>query len=80
MALREDYRALMEKRLNEWQVQTERVKGGAAQIEHLKAQFEKNLHTLRAAQAGAWEYFSKLKNANMFGRDSRLSWITRGER
>lgn len=65
MALRDDYQALMEKQLNEWKAQTERFKAGAEEIEaHTKAQFEKNLETLRAAQAGAWDNFSKLKNAN----------------
>jgi hypothetical protein len=65
MALREDYQTLMEKQLNEWKVQTERFKAGAEQIEaQTKIQYEKNLETLRAAQADAWENFSKLKNAN----------------
>jgi hypothetical protein len=65
MALREDYQTLMEKQLNEWKVQTERFKAGAEKIEaHTKIQYEKNLETLRATQADAWENFSKLKNAN----------------
>jgi hypothetical protein len=65
MALRDDYQSLMEKQLHEWKAQTERFKAGAEQIEaHIKVQYEKNLETLRVAQADAWENFSKLKNAN----------------
>jgi hypothetical protein len=65
MALRDDYQTLMEKQLNEWKVQTERFKAGAEQIAaHTKVQYEKNLETLRATQADAWDSFSKLKNAN----------------
>ena len=65
MALREDYQTLMEKQLNEWKVQIERFKAGAEQVEaRTKVQYEKNLETLRATQADAWESFSKLKNAN----------------
>jgi hypothetical protein len=65
MTLREDYQALMEKQLNEWKVHTERFKAAAEQIEaNTKVQYEKNLETLRATQADAWENFSKLKNAN----------------
>jgi hypothetical protein len=65
MALREEYQTLMEKQLNEWKVQTERFKSGAEKIEaHTKAQYEKNLETLRAAQADAWENFAKLKSAS----------------
>jgi hypothetical protein len=65
MAVRDDYQALMEKQLNEWKAQTERFKSKAEEIEaHTKVQFEKNLETLRAAQASAWDNFSKLKNAN----------------
>jgi|HubBroStandDraft_6_1064221.scaffolds.fasta_scaffold251365_2 hypothetical protein len=65
MGTREDYQALMEKQLNEWKAQTERFKAGVAQIEaHAKAQYEKNLETLRAKQAEAWENFYTLKSAN----------------
>jgi hypothetical protein len=65
MGLREDYQALMEKQLNEWKAQGEHLKAGAAQMEaHVKVQYEKNLETLRAAQAEAWDYFHKMKDAN----------------
>ena len=65
MALREDYQTLMEKQLNEGKAQTEHFKAGAEQIEaRTKAQYQNNLETLRAAQADAWESFTKLKNAN----------------
>ena len=65
MALREDYQTLMEKQLNEWKAQTDHFKAAADQIEaRTKVQYERNLETLRAAQADAWESFSKLKNAN----------------
>jgi hypothetical protein len=65
MGLREDYQATMEKQLNEWKAQTERFKAGAEQIEaHAKLQYEKQLETLRATQADAWENFGKLKSAN----------------
>jgi hypothetical protein len=65
MGMREDYQALMERQLNAWKAQTESFKASAAQIEaHTKAQFEKNLETLRAKQTEAWEYFYKLKGAN----------------
>ena len=65
MGTREDYQALMEKQLNAWKAQTESFKATAEKIEeHTKAQFEKNLETLRAKQAEAWEYFHKLKGAN----------------
>ncbi len=65
MGIREDYQALMEKQLNAWKAQTESFKASAEQIgEHAKAQYEKNLETLRAKQTEAWEYFHKLKGAN----------------
>jgi hypothetical protein len=65
MGLREEYQALMEKQLNEWQAQTERFKAGAEQIEsHAKVQYKKNLERLSAAKANAWENFNKLKTAN----------------
>jgi predicted nuclease with TOPRIM domain len=65
MELREDYQTLMEKQLNEWKAQTERFKAGAEQIAaQNKAQYDKNLETLRATQADAWENFNKLKRAN----------------
>jgi hypothetical protein len=65
MALREEYQTLMEKQLNEWKVQTERFKTGTEQLEaHAKIQYEKNLETLRARQADAWENFAKLKGAS----------------
>lgn len=65
MELREDYQRLMEKQLNEWKAQTERFKAEAEQIgAHTKAQYEKNLETLRVTQADAWVTFSKLKTAN----------------
>jgi vacuolar-type H+-ATPase subunit I/STV1 len=65
MGLREEYQALMEKQLNEWKAQTERLKADAEQIQaHAKLQYEKHLESLRAAQARAWEDFNKLKGAN----------------
>jgi hypothetical protein len=65
MGLREEYQTLMGKQLNEWTAQTERFKAGAAQIEaHSKVEYEKQLETLRATQAAAWENFNKLKSAN----------------
>jgi hypothetical protein len=65
MGTREDYQVLMEKQLNEWKAQTEGLKAGAAQMEaQAKAQYEKNLESLRAKQEEAWENFYKLKNAS----------------
>ncbi len=65
MSMREDYQALMEKQLNEWKAQAERLKAGAGQFEaQAKAQFDKNLELLRTKQAEAWEHFHKLKDAN----------------
>jgi hypothetical protein len=65
MGIREDYQALMEKQLNEWKAQTERLKAGAGQMEaQAKAQYEKNLDLLHAKQEQAWENFYKLKNAS----------------
>jgi hypothetical protein len=65
MGIREDYQALMEKQLNAWKAQTESFKATAEHIgEHAKAQYEKNLETLRTKQTEAWEYFHKLKDAN----------------
>ena len=65
MGMREDYQALMEKQLNEWKVQAERFKAGAAQVEaQAKAQFDRNLELLRSKQAEAWEHFHQLKQAN----------------
>jgi hypothetical protein len=64
MGLREDYQALIEKQLNEWQAQTERFKAGAERMEaDAKVQYEKNLEQLRATQAQAWDHFHKLKGA-----------------
>jgi hypothetical protein len=65
MELREDYQKLMQKQLNEWKAQTERFKADAEKIEaQNKAQYEKNLETLRAMQTVALENFNKLKSAN----------------
>jgi hypothetical protein len=65
MTLRDDYQALMEKQLNEWKAQTERLKVGAAQVEaSLRAQYDANLESLRQHQAAAWDNFGKLKSAN----------------
>jgi len=65
MGPREEYQVQMEKQLNDWKVQTERFKAGAEQIEaSAKAQYEKQLEALRAAQTEAWEDFYKLKGAN----------------
>jgi hypothetical protein len=64
MEPRENYQTQMEKQLNEWKAQTERFKAGAEQIEaNSKAQYDKQLEKLRAAQADAWENFYKLKGA-----------------
>jgi len=65
MGMREDYQALMEKQLNEWKVQSERLKAGAEQFQaQAKAQYETGLEVLRARQVEAWEHFYKLKGAN----------------
>ena len=65
MGIREDYQTAMEKQLNEWKAQTERFKAGAKQIEaSTKIQYEKQLESLRAAQADAWENFNKLRGAS----------------
>ena len=65
MGMREDYQARMEKQLNEWKVQTERLKAGAEHFEaQAKLQFDKNLALLRAKQTEAWDHFDKLKVAN----------------
>jgi hypothetical protein len=65
MEPREEYQVQMEKQLNEWKVQTERFKADAEKIEaSAKAQYEKQLEALRAAQTEAWEDFYKLKGAN----------------
>jgi hypothetical protein len=65
MGIREDYQTAMEKQLNEWKAQTERFKAGAEQIEaSTKIQYEKQLESLRAAQADAWENFNKLRGAS----------------
>jgi hypothetical protein len=65
MGLKEDYQALIEKQLNEWKAQTDRLKASAAQLEaHAKVQYEKHLEALRATQAQAWENFHKLKGVN----------------
>jgi predicted nuclease with TOPRIM domain len=65
MGMREDYQALMEKQLQEWKAQTERLRSGAEQIEaQAKAQFDRNLELLRSKQAEAWEHFHQMKVAN----------------
>lgn len=65
MGLREDYQALFEKQLKEWQAQAEQFKATAAQVEaSARAQFEKNLELLRTTQAQAWENFHKFKQAH----------------
>jgi hypothetical protein len=65
MELREDYQMQMEKQLNEWKAQTERFKASADQIAaNSKAQYDKQLESLRAAQTNAWENFYKLKDAS----------------
>ena len=64
MEPRETYQTQMEKQLNEWKAQTERFKAGADEIEaNSKAQYDKQLEKLRAAQADAWDNFYKLKGA-----------------
>jgi len=65
MGIREDYKSLREKQLNEGKAQTERFKATAAQMEaQARAQYEKNLEALHAKQEEAWEHFRKLKSAN----------------
>jgi len=65
MGIREDYQALMEKQLKEWQAQAETLKAGAEKFESsAKAQYEKMLENLRASQTQAWENFNKLKGSN----------------
>ena len=65
MELRENYQTQMEKQLNEWKAQAERFKAGVEQIgAQNKAQYDKQLENLRAAQADAWENFYKLKGAS----------------
>ena len=65
MGMREDYQALMEKQLQGWKAQTERLRAGAEQLEaQAKAQFDRNLDLLRSKQAEAWEHFHQLKVSN----------------
>jgi hypothetical protein len=65
MGVREDYQALFDRQLKEWQAQAEQFKTTAAQMESTaRAQFEKNLELLRTAQAQAWENFGKFKQAH----------------
>ena len=65
MGMREDYQAFMEKRLNEWKAQTERLKAEAEQMEtQAKAQFDKQLEFLRAKQEEAWGTFHEMKKAS----------------
>jgi hypothetical protein len=62
MGMREDYEAFMEKRLNEWKEQTERLKVEAEQMEtQAKAQFHKQLEFLHAKQEEAWDTFHEMK-------------------
>lgn len=65
MSAREDYLALMEKRLNAWKAQTEQFKAGTAQVEaQAKAQYEEGLKLLHAKQEEAWDNLRKLKAAS----------------
>lgn len=65
MGVREDYQALFEKQLKDWQAHAEQFKTAAAQMEaSARAQFEKNLELLRTTQAQAWENFQKFKQAH----------------
>lgn len=65
MGMREDYQAIMEKRLNEWKAQTERFSAVAGEVEaQAKAQYEKDLSFLKAKQDDAWVNFNKLKTAS----------------
>ena len=65
MGMREDYQALMEKRLNEWKAQADRIKADAESMQaHMKAQYEAGLKMLQARQNEAWDNFHKLKDAN----------------
>jgi len=65
MGLREDYESLIDRQFKEWQVQAERFKEAAKQMEaQARVQFEKNLELLRAAQTQAWENFRQFRNTN----------------
>jgi len=65
MGIREDYQAKMEKQLNDWTAQTERLKTGLEQVEiHAKGQIERNFKALRDKQSEAWVHFGKMKASN----------------
>lgn len=81
MSAREDYQALMEKRLNAWKTQTEQFKTSAGQMEmHAKAQYEKGLELLHAKQEEAWDHLRKLKTASESGWEQfRINMDKAGE-
>ncbi|MET0167614.1 MAG: hypothetical protein ABWY07_14000 [Burkholderiales bacterium] len=63
--MREDYQAVMETQLNQWNAQTERFQAAVARMgAQVKAQCEENLALLRAKQEEAWDNFHKLTNAS----------------
>jgi hypothetical protein len=65
MGTREEYQTLMERQLNEWKANTERLKAQADQLGGAgKAQFDQQLELIRAKQNEAWDNFSKLKGAS----------------
>lgn len=65
MGMREDYQALMEKQLNEWKAQAERMRVQAEAMQaQMKAQYEAGLKLLQARQNDAWDNFHKLKDSN----------------
>jgi hypothetical protein len=64
MGTREDYQAVMERQLNQWKAQTERLLGAVAQMAApARVQYEQNLALLQAMQEEAWENFRRLTNA-----------------
>jgi hypothetical protein len=72
MGAREEYQTLMERQLNEWKSNTERLKAQADQLEGaVKTQFDQQLELMRAKQNEAWDNFSKLKAA---GDDAWEQW------
>ena len=65
MGMREDYQSLMEKQLNEWKTQADRLKAQAESLQaHMKAQYDAGLKVMQARQNEAWDSFHKLKDAN----------------
>jgi flagellar hook-basal body complex protein FliE len=65
MGMREQYQSMMEKQLNEWKLQAEKLKAGAEQWEALaKSQLNQHLDLVRAKQSEAWEHLQNMKQAN----------------